>query len=176
MRSIWRKVSESKVCDENDFAAKRARAGGAANGNGVRVLETGQPANELDVVQLQILKDAGALHVHDFALVVHEILDGEIFLKRVIDAVETALLKPGKIERGLAQRLAGDGTGVDAAAAWVVGAFDDGNALAEIGGLRAGLFSSGTATDDDQIERLNGRHRSLPRHTHRNGRNRTGRL
>src|SRR5262249_46504261 len=88
--------------DKNDSAAQRARAGCAANGDGVCILETGLAANQLDLVKVEILEDASSLHLDDFAFVVHEVVDGEIFLERVVDAVEAALLQAGEIERRLA--------------------------------------------------------------------------
>src|SRR5438105_10635612 len=82
----------------------------------------------------------------------HEIMDGEIFFQRIINTVEPALLEAGKIQRRFAQRLAGHGAGVDAASADLRGTLDDGNSLAEISCLGAGLFARGPAADDDQIE------------------------
>jgi len=46
----------------------------------------------------------------------HEIVDSEIFLERIVDTVEAALAESGKVESGFAQRFAGNGAGVDAAA------------------------------------------------------------
>ena len=108
------------------------------------------------MVQREILEDAPALHLDDFAFVVHEIVDGEIFFQRVVDAVEAALLQAGEIEGRFAQRFAGDRAGVDATAADVLGALDDRHALAEVGGLSAGFFASGAAADHDQVEEIRG--------------------
>jgi hypothetical protein len=47
----------------------------------------------------------------------------------------------------------------------VLGAFDDGDPLAEIGGLRTGFFSSRAAPDHDQIEIFATRHTNLPLQT-----------
>ncbi len=148
--------------DENDLAAKTARAVRTSDRDGVRVLERRLAANKLDVVQFEILEDALAFHLDDFPFVVHEIVNGKIFLERVIDAIEAALLESGKIERRFAQRFAGDGARVDAASAHVLGALDDGDALAKIGGLRAGFFSGRAAADHDQVELFARRHTNLP--------------
>src|SRR5438552_15882862 len=105
-------------------------------------------------MECEVFQNALPLHVYNFTLVMHEIVDGEIFLERVVDSVETPLLEPGKVERGFAKSLAGDSAGVDATAAHMLGALDDGNAFAEIGGLRAALFTSRAATDHDEIESI----------------------
>src|SRR6267143_7049478 len=140
--------------DEENFAFQPARAERTGDGNAVRVFESGPAADEFDLVEREIFQDALAFHVHDFALVVHEIVDGEIFLQRVINAIESALLQAGEIERGFAERLAGNGTRVDAAATHVIGAFDDGDALAEVSRLGATLFTGRTAADDDKVESI----------------------
>src|SRR6266849_7009312 len=107
----------------------------------MRVFESGLTADEFNFVERKIFQDALAFHVHHFAFVVHEIVDGEILLQRVIDAIESALLKSGKIEGGFAEGLAGDGAGVDATATHVLSALDDGNALPKVGSLCAALFA-----------------------------------
>ena len=134
---------------------------GLGDGDSVRVFEGSLAANELDLVERKIFQDALALHVHDFALVVHEIVDGEIFFQRIIDAVEAALIESGEIKRGFAKGLAGNGAGVDAASAHVLGAFDDGYAFAEVGGLGAALFAGRAAADDDEVESVTRSHEFL---------------
>jgi hypothetical protein len=138
--------------DENDFGAKMACAVSVNYRDGVGILERCLTANKLDVVQLEIFEYPLAFHFDDFPLVVHEILYGKIFLERVIDAIEAALLESGKIERRLAQRLAGDGARIDAASAHVRGALDDSDTLSKISGLRASFFSGRAAPDYDKVE------------------------
>src|SRR5712664_2734946 len=118
------------------------------------VYKGGLAGHELDMVECEVFQNEPALHVDDFTLVVHEIVDGKIFLERVVDTVETALLEAGKVERGFAEGLAGNSAGVDATAAHMLGALDDGNAFAEIGGLGAALFTSRAAADHDEIESI----------------------
>src|SRR5258708_24565231 len=116
------------------------------------VYKGGLAGHELDIVECEVFQNAAALHVDDFTLVMHEIVDGKIFLERVVDTVETALLEAGKVECRFAEGLAGNGTGIDATAAHMFGALDDGNAFAEIGGLGAAFFTGGAAADDELIE------------------------
>ena len=93
---------------------------------------------------------------------VHEVVDREILLEGIVDTVETALLEAGKVESGFAQGLAGNRAGIDATAAHMLGALDDGNALAKVGGLGGALFTSRAAADHDEIERVTRSHESLP--------------
>src|SRR6266849_1370985 len=109
-------------------------------------------AHEFDVVECEVFQNAPALHVDDFTLVVHKIVDSKILLKGVVDSIEAALLQPGEVERGFTKGLAGNGAGVDAAPAHVPGAFDYGHAFAKVGGLRAGLFTGRPTADHEQIE------------------------
>src|SRR6266849_4275512 len=113
------------------------------------------------MVKCEIFQDAPALHVHNFALVMHEVVNGKIFLERIVDAVETALLQAREIQRGFAERLAGNRAGIDTTAAHMLAALDDGHAFAKIGGLRAGLLAGWTAADDDQIEIVSRSHEFL---------------
>src|SRR6266849_2816098 len=147
--------------DEDDVSFQAARASGTGDDNGVRVFKRGLAADKLDFVEHKIFQDALAFHVHDFTLMMHEIVDGEIFFERIVDAVEAALLEPGKIESGFAQGLTGNGAGVDATSAHVLGAFDDGDALAEVRGLSAALFTGRPAADHDQVESVTRSHESL---------------
>src|SRR5712692_9862379 len=136
---------------------------GACDGNGIRVLKGCLAADAFDLVECEVLQNAPALHVDDFTLVVHEIVDGKIFLERIVDSVETALLEAGKVERGFAEGLAGNGAGIDTTSAHMLGALDDGNAFAEIGGLGAAFFTSRAAADHDQIETVARSHEFLRR-------------
>ena len=148
--------------DENDVAAKAVLSIAAGDVDGVGVFEGRLAVEKCDLVQGEIFEDALAFHFHHFALVVHEVVYGEIFLERVVDAVKAALLEAGEVQGGFAQRLAGDRAGIDATAAGVLGAFDYGDALAEVGGLGAGFFSRRATADDQQVKLLVGRHSNPP--------------
>ena len=136
---------------------------GTGNRDGMRVDESGLAAHQLDVMESEILQNARAFHIYNFAFMVHEIVDSEIFLQRVIDAVQAALPQAREIESGFAQSLARNGTGVDATAAHVLGALDSRDALAEIRGLGAALLTSRPAADHDEVERLARSHEVLRR-------------
>ena len=55
-------------------------------------------------------------------------------------------------QRVFAQRLARDRAGVHAGAADLAVAFDDGDALAGLGGLDRGLLAGGSGADHDDVE------------------------
>ena len=148
--------------DEDHIALEPARAVGSRDHNRVTVFEGRLAANELNLVQRQILQNPAALHVHDFAFVMHEVVHSEILFERVIDAIKTALFQAREIERRFAQSLAGNGTSIDATAAQVLGAFDQGDALAKIGGLGARLFAGRTAAHHNQVKTFSRTHSSLP--------------
>src|SRR5580658_9271201 len=109
----------------------------------------------------EILENALAFHLHHFALVVHEVADGEIFLERIVDAIEAALLEARKVKGGFAQRLARDGASVDRASSHIFAAFNNGDALAKIGSLRTRFFSGRAAANYDQIEMFACSHHNL---------------
>src|SRR5260370_22385380 len=88
--------------DENDFSGQPACSLPFRNGHGMGVQESGLAAHEFDAVEREVFQNALALHVDNFALVVHEIVDGKIFLEGIVDAVEAALLEARKIERRFA--------------------------------------------------------------------------
>jgi hypothetical protein len=118
----------------------------------MRFLKGCLAADEFDLMECEVLQNALALHVHDFTLVMHEVVDGKILFQRVVDTVETALLEAGKVESGFAQGLAGNRAGINAASAHMPGALDDGHTLAKVGSLGTALFTGGAAANHDQIE------------------------
>src|SRR6266481_202168 len=59
----------------------------------------------LNFVLLQIFQDAPPLHLHHFPLVMHKIMDRQIFFQRIVNSIEPALPQPGKIQRRFTQRL-----------------------------------------------------------------------
>ena len=134
---------------------------GAGNSHGVGVYKGSLAGHEFDVVECEVFQNAPALHVDDFTLVVHEIVDGEILLEGIVDSVEAALLEAGKVESGFAKSLAGNRAGIDAASAHMFGALDDGNAFAKVGGLGAALFTGRAAADHDQTETVTRSHEFL---------------
>ena len=89
---FWWTVRFAPGGDQNHIAAQLARAIRSGNGHRMGIFERSPAADELDVMKVEILQDALALHFHHFALVVHEVVDGEILFQRIVDAVETALL------------------------------------------------------------------------------------
>src|SRR5580692_3145542 len=98
-------------------------------------------------MQFEIFENTAALHFDDFAFMAHKIVNGEVILERIINAIKPALLESRKIERGLAQGFTWNSAGIDAAPAHVLGALDDGDVFAEVGRLSASLLSGGTAPD-----------------------------
>src|SRR2546422_10078270 len=118
----------------------------------MRIQKCGLSAHEVDMVKREIFQDAPALHVHHFALVMHEVVNAKIFLERIVDTVETALLQAREIQRGFAEGLAGNSTGIDTTAAHMLATLDDGHAFPKAGSLSANVLTGGDTADDDQGE------------------------
>ena len=159
--TVWLRSSRN----QNHFATKPPRTAVIGNDNRVRILKRRPSLHVLNLVQLQIFQDASPLHLHHFPLVVHEIVNGQIFLQRIIDPIKPALPQPGKIQRRFAQRFAWHRSRVDAASTRNSRPLNHRHALAEIRGLRASLLSRRSATDDHQIKLFTVRHNSPPQRT-----------
>ena len=84
--------------NEDDFSFQLTCALSVGNGHCVGGNKGGLAAYEFDAVECEVLQNALALHVHDFALVMHEIVNGEIFLEGIIDPVKAALLQAGEVQ------------------------------------------------------------------------------
>src|ERR1700674_176514 len=64
--------------DQNNFAMQPAHAVCSGYSHGVRILEGSLAVKQLNPVELEIFLDAAPLHLHDFAFMVHEIVDRQI--------------------------------------------------------------------------------------------------
>jgi len=121
--------------------------------NRVRVAERGLTRDHLDAVPVEVASDDAPLALDHHVLAIHEVPDGEVFLQRVIHAVEAAVAKAREVERGLAQRLGRDGAGVDARAAQVRPALDQRDPCAEVRRLRGALLAGGAGADHHEVVR-----------------------
>ena len=72
-----------------------------------------------------------------------------------------ACLRMCKRGASFAQRFAGNGSGVDATAAGLRRALDNGDTFAEIRGLGARLFTGGSTAEHNEVERIVGCQRNL---------------
>jgi hypothetical protein len=115
------------------------------------IVKCGGPPEDLDIMAIQILTNDLLLGLDDHPLTEHEIADGETFLERVIDAVESALTKPGKVQRGFTERLGGHGAGIDAGATQMCRPFHKRDAFPEVCRLGGALFTGRARADDDEV-------------------------
>ena len=81
----------------------------------------------------------------------HQVLHRDVVFQGVAAAVERSLPQAAEVQDGLAQRLAGNGAGVDANSADAALALDHGHFLAQLRGADRGFLSGGTATDYHQV-------------------------
>ena len=79
--------------NENNFTAQTTCAIRAGNYNRVGVFKSCLTAYEFDLVQREIFENALPFHFDDFAFMVHEVVHGEIFFQRIVNAVKAALLQ-----------------------------------------------------------------------------------
>jgi hypothetical protein len=135
-------------------------AGRSVHGDGVRVLELGGAAEDVDVVAYELVADHLDLVPDDVLGARHQVRDGDLGLDPVARAVHVPLGEAGQVQHGLAQRLRRDGARVDADAADHVPALGDGDALAELRRRDRGLLSARPRTDHQQVVVV---HRPSPR-------------
>ena len=93
--------------------------------HGVRIVERSCCADQLHAVARQLMPDDIDLVADDLVGAEQQILDRDVLLDGVGHAVERRSRKPGQVQNGLAECLAGDGAGVDADAAEHGLALDD---------------------------------------------------
>ena len=99
--------------------------------------------------------------VRHLFLVPHEVGDRGLAPEREVDAEEPARAPAREHERGLAQRLAGDGAGVDAGAADARRLLDEGDFPAEEARGDGAARAGGAAAEDDEIESSGGSWREI---------------
>jgi hypothetical protein len=139
--------------DQDALAAQAGLAPvGARDRDRVRVDEATRPLEPDHGVFREPRLEALALQGGHPLLVPHEVGHGRLAPQGEIHAVQPARAPAGQHQRGLAQRLARNGAGVDAGASEQRGAFDQGRPLAEqAGGVRT-AGAGGTAAQHDEIE------------------------
>src|SRR5436190_22382014 len=134
-----------------ELACRQAEAGDL---HGIRSDDLRRALQDRDVVPFEVLVYERPRRLDHGALAIHEIADGDVVLHPQIDTVQAALPQATEVERGLTQRLGGDGPGVDRRAARLRRALHDAHALAEVRGLRRSLLPGGTRADDDEVEMI----------------------
>jgi hypothetical protein len=102
-------------------------------------------------MRAQVALDPLPLLLHDHFRPMHEVADGDVLLHGSLHRLAEAVMEAGEMERGLAQRLGGDGAGVHARAADDRLALDQRDALAKVRRLRRALLTGGTGADDDEV-------------------------
>jgi hypothetical protein len=119
-------------------------AGHLAQGDGVGVDETAGSGVEGDVVAGELAADDVDLSADHVLGTGGQVGDGDVLLQPVALPVQIALGETGEVEHRLAQRLGGNGAGVDGDPADHVGAVDDGHSAAQLGRGDGGLLATRT--------------------------------
>ena len=110
------------------------------------------PGEQGDVVAGQLVADDVDLAADHVLGAGGQVGDGDVFLEPVALAVQIPLGETGEIEHRLAQRLGGDGAGVDGDPTDHVGTVDDGDPAAELGRGDGGLLAARAGSDDKHVE------------------------
>ena len=83
-----------------------------------------------------------------------QIRHGDLIFHAVVDAVDILVAVAGQMQDRLAHGLGGDGSGVDAGAAYHLALFDDRDAPAAFRGLDRRPLSRRTRAEDDHVKGL----------------------
>src|SRR5258708_21977661 len=94
-----------------------------------------------DSMLLDVLGDELPFGFDDRALAVHEVADGDVLFDADVHTIEPTLAQAREIERGFAQRLAGNRARIDGGTTGLGRLLDEADALSEIFRLRAPLFA-----------------------------------
>ncbi len=107
--------------------------------------------DHFDAGALQLIGQHGVLALDDLGDAEHQILNLDLGLDAIAASVERALAEAAQEKNGFAQGLAGDGSGMEADAADVGAAVDDGDVLACFGGFDRRVVAGGAAADDEEV-------------------------
>lgn len=120
--------------------------------------KAGSAAETRHAASLQLLLQACPLPGGHGLLMTHEISDGGLPLQGEIHAEESARAPTAQHQRGLAQRLARDGPGIDPRASKESGHLHQRGTLPQEARGGRGTGTGGTTPDDDEIEFLGSTH------------------
>ena len=130
-----------------------APASSSRDADGVLVDEGRLAEQQADAVAAELLAHHLRLGPDHARRAVHQELDRLALLALGVERVGHVERAPRElVEHGDAQGLGGDRAGVDRDAAEALAALDDGDALAELGGLDGGLLAARSRADDEEVE------------------------
>jgi hypothetical protein len=115
--------------------------------------------NEHHAIALQLVLDDANFIFHDMLHSEIEVRHGHrLIAVGMADPVKIFVVKAGEVKYRFAHGFAGNGAGVDAHSAHGRLTFDNGDALAGLGGLNSRTLSPGPRTDYDQVIRQKSPH------------------
>ena len=124
---------------------------GVVDQDGVFVDKPGMAGEQFDAVAHQLAAHHLDLFADDVLGAGQQVSRGDLLLHPVTRAVHLALVEPGQVHHGLAQRLGWNGAGVDADAAQHVAAFDHRDGLSQLGCSDRSFLATRARTDDDEV-------------------------
>lgn len=150
---FWRPQGRRTRGDENFLAANQSfRTGFVDDPDRMRVRKARHAVELTHAAQRQPRLDPLPFTAGDAFLVPHEISHRGLAANRKVHAMKLARAPTREHERGLAQRLTGDGAGVDARAADHRGLLHEGNFFPEQARRQRAAGTGGTAAEDDEIK------------------------
>jgi hypothetical protein len=110
------------------------------------------PGQDAHAIALELIAKHLQLAIDDLQHAKRQIFGRDLLAQRVVAAIERALLEPREIEHGFAQRLAGDGSGVQTHAADHRQLVDNRDLLSQLRRGDRSLVTRRTTANHDQVE------------------------
>jgi hypothetical protein len=118
-----------------------------SNDQSMWIDEARGPKHQIYIVASHLFLNDVDLFGDDVAAAEGQVFHRDVLFEPVFGSIHGALMKPGEVENGFAERFAGNGAGVDADTPDNLGALDDADFFAEFGGLHRGLLAGGAGAD-----------------------------
>src|SRR5688572_17380897 len=117
----------------------------------IAILEGCFTMNKGNVVTPNCPLDHLAFFFNNGPFPIHEVLDRQIFLERIVNAVQTSLTQTGEIQSRFAKRFGRNCPRVNTCASYMGCAFDECDAFPIISRFRSTFFPRRSGTNYDQI-------------------------
>ena len=118
---------------------------------GVAIFEGGFSVDKSDLMTPDRLLDHLAFFFNHGVLTIHKVLDGQVFLERIVNAIQAALLKTREIQRRFTKSFGRNCPRVDPCATYIRCAFDQRDTFSVISRFRSTLFPRWPSANNDQI-------------------------
>src|SRR5216683_915479 len=118
--------------------------------------KAGHAGDDLDAVARELRANDVDFGLDDVLRAEREIGHGDLFFHAIVHSVDVLVVEAGEVQHRFANGFAGNGSGVDGRAADDFELLDEGDALAELGGLDRRALARGPGTNDDEVVLFHG--------------------